>query len=117
VIIGNKNAVTYKEIFPLIKQNKLWVGNTPMSTDMMFDVSEEFAQELVKNKNEGSAYKLIRGVVKARAQAIWFTNLDITKRHEDLILYKTYTPKDYPKYDNYDAINVDKTKEIQKKVT
>jgi hypothetical protein len=49
VIIGNKNAVTYKEIFPLIKQNKLWVGNTPMSTDMMFDVSEEFAQELVKN--------------------------------------------------------------------
>jgi hypothetical protein len=50
VIIGNKNAVTYKEIFPLIKQNKLWVGNTPMSTDMMFDVSEEFAQELVKKK-------------------------------------------------------------------
>lgn len=47
VIIGNKNAVTYKEIFPLIKQNKLWVGNTPMSTDMMFDVSDEFAKELV----------------------------------------------------------------------
>lgn len=112
VIIGNKNAVTYKEIFPLIKQNKLWVGNTPMSTDMMFDVSDEFAQELLQNKNEGSAYKLIGGVVKARAQAIWFTNLDIAKRHEDLILYKPYTPEEYPKYDNYDAINVDKTKEI-----
>ena len=47
VIIGNKNAVTYQEIFPLIKQNKIWVGNTPMSTDMMFDVNNEFAQELV----------------------------------------------------------------------
>ena len=112
VIIGNKNAITYKETFKLIKENKMWVGNTPMSTDMLFDVPEYFAQELISNKKEGSGYKIINGVVKGRAQAIWFTNLDITKRHEDLILYKTYNKNKYPKYDNYDAINVDKTKDI-----
>ena len=112
IIIGNKNAITYKEIFKLIKENKIWVGNTPMSTDILFDVNDDFAKELILNKKEGSGYKIINGVVKGRAQAIWFTNLDITKRHEDLILYKTYNEAEYSKYDNYDAINVDKTKEI-----
>ncbi|HOM77163.1 MAG TPA: adenine-specific methyltransferase EcoRI family protein [Anaerohalosphaeraceae bacterium] len=112
VILGNKNAITYKEIFKLIKENKIWVGNTPMGTDILFDVPEDFAKEVISNKNEGSGYKIINGVVKARAQAVWFTNLDIDKRHEDLILYKKYNPEEYPKYDNYDAINVDKTKDI-----
>ncbi len=114
VIIGNKNAIIYKEIFSLIKENKMWVGHTPMSTDMLFDVPEEYAKILVATKKEGSGYKIINGVVKGRAQAIWFTNLDIRKRHEDLILYKTYkgNEEEYPKYDNYDAINVDKTKDI-----
>ena len=114
VIIGNKNAITYKEIFSLIKENKMWIGHTPMSTDMLFDVPEEYAKELVATKKEGSGYKIINGIVKGRAQAIWFTNLDIRKRHEDLILYKTYkgNEEEYPKYDNYDAINVDKTKDI-----
>ena len=114
IIIGNKNAITYKEIFKLIKDNKMWVGNTPMSTDMLFDVPVDFAQGLVANKKEGSGYKIINGVIKGRSQSIWFTDLDISKRHEELILYKTYegNEKEYPKYDNYDAINVDKTKEI-----
>lgn len=112
VIIGNKNAITYKEIFKLIKENKMWVGNTPMSTDLLFDVPDKFAKELVANKKEGSGYKIIDGVVKGRAQAIWFTNLDIAKRHEDLILYRNYNKTEYPKYDNYDAINIDKTKDI-----
>ena len=114
VIIGNKNAITYKEVFRLIKENKLWVGNTPMSTDLLFDMPESLIKELTENKKEGSGYKIIDGVVKGRAQAIWFTNLDIAKRHEDLILYKTYkgNETDYPKYDNYDAIEVSKTKEI-----
>ena len=112
VIIGNKNAITYKEVFSLVKQNKLWIGYTPMSTDMMFNVSDEFAKELVFKKKIGSGYKMVNGEVKARAQAIWFTNLDHNKRHEELLLYKSYNPKDYPKYDNYDAINVDKTKDI-----
>lgn len=112
VIIGNKNAITYKEIFKLIKDNKLWIGNTPMGVDMLFDVPKEFAQKLISNKKEGSSYRLINGVVKGRAQAVWFTNLDHDKRHENLILYKTYNEAEYPKYDNYDAINVDKTSDI-----
>lgn len=112
VLIGNKNAITYKEIFRWIKENKMWVGNTPMSTDMLFDVPEDFAKELVATKKQGSGYKIIDGVVKGRAQAVWFTNMDIAKRHEDLILYKNYNPEEYPIYDNYNAINVNKTKDI-----
>lgn len=112
VIIGNKNAITYKEIFNLIKENKIWIGNTPMSTDLLFDVPDNYARELISNKKEGSGYKIIDGIVKGRAQAIWFTNLDLAKRHENLILYRIYNPQEYPKYDNYDAINVDKTKDI-----
>lgn len=112
VLIGNKNAITYKEIFRWIKENKMWVGNTPMSTDMLFDVPDDFAKELVATKKQGSGYKIVDGVVKGRAQAVWFTNMDIAKRHEDLILYKNYNPEEYPQYDNYNAINVDKTKDI-----
>lgn len=112
IIIANKNSLTYKEIFSLIKENKIWVGTTPMSTDLLFDVPQDEAEILVKTKKEGSAYKLINGIVKGRAQAIWLTNLDHSKRHEDLDLFKTYSPEEYPKYDHYDAINVDKTKDI-----
>ena len=112
VVIGNKNAITYKEIFPLIKEGKLWIGNTPMSQDLLFDVPEQYAEELRKTKKPGSAYKMVDGNVKARSQSVWFTNLDHKKRHEDLILYKKYSPNEYPKYDNYDAINVNKTDHI-----
>jgi hypothetical protein len=112
VIIGNKNAITYKEIFKLIKENKMWVGNTPMGIDMLFDIPKDYSKELVASKKEGSSYRIVNGVVKGRSQAVWFTNLDITKRHEELPLCNKYNKKDYPKYDNYDAINVDKTKDI-----
>ena len=112
LVIGNKNAISYKEIFPLIKGGKLWVGNTPMSQDLLFDVPTEYAQELLKTKKPGSAYKIVDGDVKGRSQSVWFTNLDHRKRHEDLILYKKYTPDEYPKYDNYNAINVNKTEHI-----
>ena len=112
VVIGNKNAIPYKEIFPLIKGGKLWVGHTSMSQDLLFDVPIQYAQELLKNKKLGSAYKIVDGIVKGRSQSIWFTNLDHKKRHEDLILYKKYSPDEYPKYDNYDAINVGKTADI-----
>ena len=112
VVIGNKNAITYKEIFPLIKGGKLWIGNTPMSQDLLFDVPEQYAQELRKTKKPGSAYKIVDGIVKGRSQSVWFTNLDHKKRHEDLILYKKYAPDEYPKYDNYNAINVNKTADI-----
>jgi len=114
IIIGNKNAITYKEIFPLIKEDKMWCGYTPMGVDMLFDVPEEVAQQFITNKKEGSSYRIINGVVKGRSQSIWFTNLDTAKRHVELTLYKTYNVEEYPKYDNYDAIEVSKVVEIPK---
>lgn len=112
IIIGNKNAITYKPIFSLIRANKLWPGDTPMGADMTFGVSEELAKELVHTKKHGSAYRMVGGVVMARAQACWFTNLDISKRHENLITFREYSPEAYPKYDNYNAINVNRTEDI-----
>ena len=113
VVIGNMNAITYKEIFPLIKNSRLWLGHGPAGKDMLFDVPEDYARELVETKKEGSAYRLVDNIVKGRlGNASWFTNLDHKKRHEDLILYKKYSPDEYPKYDNYDAINVNKTADI-----
>lgn len=114
IIVGNKNAITYKEVFSLIKHNQVWVGHMPMGTDILFDVPADFAEELIASKKEGSSYRIIDGVVKARSQAVWFTNVDIAKRHEDLILYRAYYghEQDYLKYDNYDAINVNATKDI-----
>ncbi|HHX2534732.1 TPA: adenine-specific methyltransferase EcoRI family protein [Neisseria subflava] len=112
LIIGNKNAITYKEIFPLIKDDKMWLGVTPMGTDMLFGVPEHYAETLVQTKKSGSSYRIIDGEVKARAQACWFTNLDHDKRHEELILYKRYTSEEYPHYDNYDAVDVSKVAEI-----
>ena len=112
IIIGNKNAFTYKEIFPLFKDNKMWLGYESMSKDMLFDVSNDLAEILRRTKKEGSGYRIVDGVFKGRAPAVWLTNIDNEKRHENLILYKKYTPEEYPRYDNYDAINVDKTNEI-----
>ena len=112
LIIGNKNAITYKEIFPLIKENRLWIGVTPMSKDLFFSCPSDYERKLIKNKKEGSGYKIINEKILARSPSIWFTNLDYPQRHEDLTLYKRYTPEEYPKYDNYDAINVDKTTDI-----
>ena len=104
VIIGAVNAITYKEIFPLIKENKIWLGYGFKSGNAFFKTPyfKEFAKGVYNEKT---------GLVKFR-NVTWYTNLDIAKRHEDLILYKTYTPEEYPKYDNYDAINVNKTKDI-----
>ena len=113
LIIGHQNAITYKEIFPLIKDNKLWLGYGTMGRDMLFDVPADYGQELRDTKKEGSAYRIVDGKVMGRlGNAAWFTNLEHSRRREDLILYKRYSPEEYPHYDNYDAINVDKTKEI-----
>ncbi len=112
IIIGNKNAITYKEIFPLIKSNKLWIGHTPMSTDLHFMIPKSYQEDFLANKKQGSAYVIKDGVVLGRSQSIWYTNIDYRERHEELILIKHYSPEDYPKFDNYDAINVDKTDDI-----
>lgn len=110
-IIGNKNAITYKEIFPLIMNNKVWLGITPMSKEIYFNVPQEYIDDaLAENKNRSVI--LMGGVYVARSQSIWFTNLDNRKRHEDIPLFREYSPEKYPKYDNYDAIEVSKTADI-----
>ena len=113
LILGNQNAITYKEVFPLIKDNKLWLGITPKGQDMLFDVPKDYAEKLVATAKEGSAYRVAEGVIKGRlGNAAWFTNIDNRKRHEELFLFRRYSEKDCPKYDNYDAINVDKLTDI-----
>ena len=83
IIIGSSNAITYKEVFPLLKDNKIWLGNNAV---------HEFRQP--------------DGTVKKFGNICWYTNLDIDKRHEELILWKTYSAADYPQYDNCEAIEV-----------
>ena len=97
LIVGSQNAVTYKEIFPLIKDNRMWLGVTPKGQDMLFDVPEGYAKKLVATAKEGSAYRVVEGIIKGRlGNAAWFTNLDHKKRHEELILYKRYSPEGIP---------------------
>ena len=119
IIIGNINAITYKEFFPFIRNNQVWFGYRNLSRDMYFDVPDERKKWLVENKKEGSAYKIVNGVVMGRlASACWFTNIDHKKRHETIETTYFYSKKDmlypdlYPKYDDYDAINVNKVNEI-----
>ena len=89
LIIGDLNWVTYKIIFPLLKNNEMWMG---------YSAVKEFLQP--------------DGTIKKFGNKLWFTNLDIKKRHEKLILWKNYTSAEFPRYDNYDAINVDKVSNI-----
>jgi hypothetical protein len=107
LIIGNINAVSYKEIFKLFKENKIWLGASIHSGDREFGVPSYYPLNAagVRVDEKGNKFIRVKGVR-------WFTNLDYKERHENLILYKKYNPKDYPKYDNYDAINVDKTSDI-----
>ncbi len=107
IIIGNMNAITYKETFRFIKENKMWLGASIHSGDREFGVPDHYPLNAASSRidEKGNKYIRVKGVR-------WFTNLDYEERHEDLILYKEYDPEEYPKYDNYDAINVDITKEI-----
>ncbi|MDO4163293.1 MAG: adenine-specific methyltransferase EcoRI family protein [Bacteroides sp.] len=105
LIIGNQNAITYKEIFSLIKENKMWLGTK--SGDMSFRVPEYYEARNTRYWVDENNNKW-----RSLGNICWYTNLDHNKRHEELILYKKYTPEEYPKYDNYDAINVDKTSDI-----
>lgn len=106
LILGDQNAITYKETFGYIKENKLWLGYDNGGTKwfqvpMDYDISTE------------SRKKIINGVKYfSMGRILWFTNLDTTKRHENIVLYKKYTPKEFPKYDNYDVINVDKVYDV-----
>ncbi len=107
IIIGNVNAINYKEFFPLLKNNKIWIGPSIHSGDRAFFVPDDYplnASGCGIDEN-GRKYIRVKGIR-------WYTNIDTPKRHEDLILVKRYNPNDYPKYDNYDAIEVSKTADI-----
>ena len=110
LILGSKNVITYKEVFPFIKDGRVWVGHTPMSKNLLFDIPPEVADDLVATKKEGSGYRIVYGRVMGRSASSWFTNLDHPKRHEPLPLWHKYNPDDYPHYDNYDAIDVSSLK-------
>lgn len=107
IIIGNVNAITYKEIFPLIKNNQVWLGHSIHGGSIEFRVPNDYPLNGSGCREDGNGNKYIR--VKG---VRWYTNLDYGKRYEDLILYKKYNEKEYPKYVNYEAINVDKVKDI-----
>jgi hypothetical protein len=122
LIIGSKNAITYKEIFPLIKENRLWMGVTPMGVDMLFYLPESVAQAMLSEKKKGSSYRIVDGKIMGRSTSCWFTNLDHGRRHQilDLMTMKEnlrYNKKmkgktAYDRYDNYDAIEVPFTDSI-----
>ena len=106
LIIGNQNAITYKEIFPLIKDNKMWLGVSMNGSNRYFRVPDDYPlTEKTGKIIDGKKYAFVKSVV-------WFTNLETPKRREEIDLYKKYSAEEYPIYDNYDAINVDKVSDI-----
>ena len=105
VIVGSQNAISYKEIFKFIKENKIWLGSK--SGDMAFKVPDHYESRETRYWVDADGQKW-----RSLGNACWFTNLDISKRHEEMILYKTYNPDEYPTYANYEAIEVGRTKDI-----
>ena len=107
LIIGNVNSMICKEIFPLVKDNKLWMGYSIHSGDREFRVPDDYPLEAASYRTDekGKKYIRVKGVR-------WYTNLDYTERHTDIDLWKKYTTEEYPRYENYNAINVDKTADI-----
>ncbi|MBP6866574.1 MAG: adenine-specific methyltransferase EcoRI family protein [Candidatus Pacebacteria bacterium] len=105
LIIGNQNAITYKETFKLVKENKLWLGVSMNGSNRWFEIPDYY--ETYHKIENGKKYAFVAGVV-------WFTNLDHGKRHEEVTLYKKYitNKSNYPKYDNYDAIEVPRVVDI-----
>ena len=102
LIIGHQNAITYKEIFPLFKDNKVWLG---------FGFKGNAAHFKSRYQDVATASDHREGMIRVSG-VMWLTNLDVKKRHEALPLYKKYTPEEFPRYDNYDAIEVSKTADI-----
>lgn len=105
IVLGTQNAITYKEIFPLLKENKMWVGNN--YGGMAFRVPDEYEAKSVFLGRDANKYQKLGNIT-------WYTNLEFPKRFEDQMLYRTFVgnENDYPTYDNYDAINIDKVKNI-----
>ena len=106
LILGDQNAITYKETFAYIKDNKLWLGYDNGGTKW-FQVPDDYEIQTESRKKIENGIKYF-----SMGRIMWFTNLDTTKRYEELTLYKKYSAEKFPKYDNYDAINVDKVSDI-----
>lgn len=107
LILGNMNAITYKEIWPYIQDNQIWLGVTRTGTGQMwFRIKDDAPDRSGQRVDvDGQRYQTI-------GNSAWFTNLDHSKRHEELTLYRTYSPGEYPAYDNYDGIEVSKAVDI-----
>ena len=107
IIIGSQNAVTHKEIFKLIKNNKIWYGHSIHGNDREFKVPDDYPLHASRSRidEEGNKYIRVTGVR-------WFTNVEYDQRYEDIILYKRYNKEEFPHYDNYNAININRTKDI-----
>lgn len=107
LIIGNVNSITYKDFFPLLKENKVWMGASIHSGDRKFFVPDDYPLNAsgCGIDDNGKRFIRVKGVR-------WWTTLDYKQRHEDIILIQKYNPEEYPKYDNYDAIEVSKVKDI-----
>lgn len=104
LIIGNQNAISYKEIFGLIKDNKMWLG---YSHPVAFVVPDHYEMREVRSWRDENGTNW-----RSLGNACWFTNLDIKKRHDELITVKEYDPKVHPNYDNYNAVEVSRYKDI-----
>ncbi len=102
LILGNKNAITYKEVFQYIKEDRLRIGYRNINSDIWFILPD----------NAEKWEKIVDGKKVKHVMACWYTNLDVTKHHEVMALYKKYTAEEYPKYDNFDAINVNAVADI-----
>ena len=101
IIIGNKNAITYREIFKQFRDGKMWLGYRNINADMWFIVPENYECE-----------KVVDGVRLKHIMGCWFTNLDTTKRHENMTLYKQYNSDEFPRFENFDAININVVTDI-----
>jgi hypothetical protein len=105
IIVGNQNAVAYKDFFPLLAENKVWQGYN--SGHFWFKVPDTYEEKKTDFKIDESGQKWRR-----MGNICWFTNIDIERRHEDMTLFRAYSPEAYPKYDNYDAVEVSHTANI-----
>jgi hypothetical protein len=108
LIMGNINAITYKEIFKLIKENKIWLGYNIYKGGIEFRVPKDYLLNVANCRVDENGNKFIKVIVR------WFTNLHYEKKYKELILRKTYNPKEFQTYDNYDAIEVSKISNIPK---
>lgn len=107
LIVGTWNAISYKEIFKLVKENKLWIGVNSNRNFSGFIIPNHYSMHGTEARIDEKGNKIV-----STNNTCWFTNLDNSKRHESLVLYKNYNSDEFPNYENFDGINVDKTNEI-----